>query len=115
MRLVIYLTLSMLTLVLFLAPSGEAYANGAEDKTDRLSQNQSYTFSPGYINAAKQRAEEIVRQALKDEDKGLKNKQEAIDKEIGHDIKGQQFNKPEPKLQQKSSQQDTSRPAAEAS
>ncbi len=33
----------------------------AEDKADRLSQESSYTFSPGYINAAKYQAESVLK------------------------------------------------------
>jgi hypothetical protein len=113
MRLIAYLTLSTLILTLLIAPAGGAYA-ADRDNTDRLSANQSYTFSPGYINAAKQRAEEIVRQALENKGRSPEEKQEAVDNKIGQDIKAQQLNKPEPKLQQKSGQQDTSRPAVEA-
>ncbi|MCX5686555.1 MAG: dockerin type I domain-containing protein [Candidatus Omnitrophica bacterium] len=41
---------------------GLLFANGADDNTDRLTSNQSHTFSPGYINAAKQQTDAILRQ-----------------------------------------------------
>ena len=52
----------MLTLILALTFTIPVFANGADDNTDRFTSNQSYTFSPGYINAAKQQTESILRQ-----------------------------------------------------
>ena len=101
MKLTPYLTLTTLILALLLALSGGAYAAaGREDNADRLSQNQSYTFSPGYINAAMQRAENIMNQAIK-RGKAKGNideaEEEAVDKS-GRDIKKQSHDKEAPHL-----------------
>ena len=93
MKLLNYLTMSILTIALLLAPTGGAYANSDDnDKTDRLSQNQSYTFSPGYINAAKQRADDIVKQVLAKKDKeGVSQEEnvETIKQDVGKAVKAE--------------------------
>ncbi|MCX5686941.1 MAG: right-handed parallel beta-helix repeat-containing protein [Candidatus Omnitrophica bacterium] len=52
----------ILTLILGLTFTIPVFANGDNDNTDRLTSNQNYTFSPGYINAAKQQTDAILRQ-----------------------------------------------------
>ena len=52
---------TILALILALTFTIPVYANGTDD-TDRLASNQNYTFSPGYLNAAKQQTENIINQ-----------------------------------------------------
>ena len=61
----IMITASLMILTLF-TMSGYAYAL-ITDKSDRVSQGQSQVFSPGYINAAKQKTESIINQSEKKE------------------------------------------------
>jgi len=51
-----------LMILALLMPLGYAYAWDSNDSADRLSNGSSNTFSPGYINAAKQQAYNIVNQ-----------------------------------------------------
>ncbi|MCX5686557.1 MAG: right-handed parallel beta-helix repeat-containing protein, partial [Candidatus Omnitrophica bacterium] len=51
----------ILTLILALTFTIPVFANGDNDNTDRLTSSQNYTFSPGYINAAKQQTDAILR------------------------------------------------------
>ena len=51
-----------LIILTLLMPIGSAYAWGGGDSSDRLSNDQAGVFSPGYLNAAKQQAYNIVNQ-----------------------------------------------------
>ena len=54
--------LLILMILASILPVGYAYAWEGGDNTDKLSNSQSSVFSPGYINAAKQQAYEIINQ-----------------------------------------------------
>ena len=113
MKLIPYLALSTLILALLLAPTGGAYAADRDD-TDRLSQNQSYTFSPGYINAAMQRAQNILKQSTEKKDSSLKQEENIDDMEakVGQNVKQEAADKPAPQLLKKSGSSDSSSVAA---
>ena len=49
----------------------------SDDRAERLSQESSYTFSPGYVNAAFQQARAVLRQTNPDN-----NKQGLLDRSI---------------------------------
>jgi len=53
--------LILITIAISLIYAGYSYA-GMDDKTDRLSNDQAGIFSPGYINAAKQKTEAVINQ-----------------------------------------------------
>jgi len=50
------------TIIMILSLVGSAYAYDAGDNSDRLSSTSSSVFSPGYINAAKQKTEAVIGQ-----------------------------------------------------
>ncbi|MCX5686556.1 MAG: right-handed parallel beta-helix repeat-containing protein [Candidatus Omnitrophica bacterium] len=77
---------------------GLVYANGNDDNTDRLTSNQSYTFSPGYINAAKQQTDAILRQ--ESPKKSLFDRAvEYVQSKLAHNIKEDTNTKVTPNLQ----------------
>jgi len=57
------LRITIALLISLTISTGYAYAWNSSDHTERLSSGQSNVFSPGYINAAKQQAMEVSRQA----------------------------------------------------
>jgi len=92
-----------------------SFADGTDDKNDKLSANQSYTFSPGYLNAAKQKADSILRQKSPEKgliDKKIENAQGKLDSKID-EVSGMN-EKLDPNLQQRSSIIEDASPAASA-
>ncbi len=55
-------TILIISLIFISLAATDILYSEMNDKTDRLSQNQSNVFSPGYINAAKQKTESIIGQ-----------------------------------------------------
>jgi len=92
------LTLMLLitVLALFVIP---AYA-GMEDKSDQLSANQSSVFSPGYINASKQKTDNIIYQQNKPKT-FMENTMDYVKKKLGKDVAEDSVNKPELELKKK--------------
>jgi len=76
---------------------------GMEDKSDKLSQNQSNVFSPGYINASKQKTDAIIYQQNKPKTL-MENVTEYVREKLGRKIEEGALDKPVPQLKKKTSQ-----------
>ncbi len=72
------------------------------DKTDRLSNNQAGIFSPGYINAAKQKTEAIINQSSKQKSL-MENITDYVKNKLSGKVSEGALDKPVPELKKKSS------------
>ncbi|MDP3730481.1 MAG: hypothetical protein Q8R14_03035 [Candidatus Omnitrophota bacterium] len=77
------------------------YAYSAmDDKSDRLSNDQAGIFSPGYINATKQKTDSIINQLSKPGN-SIENTTEYAKDELGDNVKEDALDKPVPELKKK--------------
>jgi len=73
------------------------------DSSDKLSQNQSSVFSPGYINASKQKTDAIIYQQNKPKT-FMENAMEYVNNKLGRKVTEDAVDKPVPELKKKTSQ-----------
>ena len=99
-RLYFILLMTMFIAITFIY-SDCSYAS-LDDRSDRLSSEQSSVFSPGYINAAKQHTEEIIRQAYSNTNT-LERNIDNMDNKLTNDVKEVATNKAVPELKKKTS------------
>ena len=93
--------LILITIIVLLTYIGYSYA-GIDDRSDRLSNNQSGIFSPGYINAAKQRTENIINQSSRPKSL-MENIAEYVKNKLGSKVDENAADKPIPELKKKTS------------
>ena len=103
----------MMIVFISLGIVSSAYA-GMDDKTDRLSNDQAGIFSPGYINAAKQKTDSIISQLSKMKNP-VENEINAAKTELGNKVSEDAAERYAPELKKKSSAAgDTSKVAEKA-
>ena len=71
-----------------------------DDKSDQLSNNQSSVFSPGYINASKQKTDSIIYQQSKPKT-FMENAMDYVKNKLGKDVAEDAVDKPELELKKK--------------
>ena len=97
-------TMKKITIVLAILAISIIFAQGSyagmDDKSDRLSNEQSSVFSPGYINAAKQKADAIIYQSSKQKD-FWENPVDYIKDKLSNKVREDAVEKPQPELKKK--------------
>ncbi len=91
--------LMMILVFISLAATDILYSE-MNDKTDRLSQNQSNVFSPGYINAAKQKTESIIGQ-LDPKKSFMEKVVEYVQNKVSNKVMEDSTDKVQPELKKK--------------
>ncbi len=93
--------LILVTITISLICTGYSYA-GVDDKSDRLFSDQAGIFSPGYINAAKQKTEAIINQSSKQKSL-MENITDYVKNKLSSKVSEGALDKPAPELKKKSS------------
>ncbi|MCX5667932.1 MAG: dockerin type I domain-containing protein [Candidatus Omnitrophica bacterium] len=93
-----------LTIILTILAISIIFAHGAyaamDDRSDRLSNEQSGVFSPGYINAAKQKTQAIINQVEKNKSP-LEKRSDAMDDKLSNKVVEDNADKPKLDLKKK--------------
>ena len=96
--------LTILIMILIFASlfAASTLYSGADDKSDRLSSDQSSVFSPGYINAAMQKTQAIVNQVNGKSNNNRKEENaEYMDNKLSNDVREDAAQRVNPELKKK--------------
>ena len=94
----LFLTIAVAVSLIMPIPAYSAVS----DSSDRLSNDQAGVFSPGYINATRQRTNEIINQSSKPKS-FMENAIEYVKSRLGNDVGEDAANKVTPELKKKTS------------
>ena len=102
----------ILTMILVFASlyAADVLYSAMNDRSDRLSNDQAGVFSPGYINAAKQKTENIINQSSKPKSL-MENIAEYVKNKLGDKVNEDAADKPTPELKKKRSATNENKPA----
>lgn len=93
-----------LTIILTILAISMIFAQGSysamDDKSDRLSNEQSNVFSPGYINASMQKTKEIINQTQKNKSP-LEMRSDTMEDKLSNKVAEDNADKPELELKKK--------------
>ena len=97
-----YLILALIMFCLLLCIAMPSSCLAIENRSERLSSDQASVFSPGYINATRQRTNEIINQSSKSKSL-MENIVEYVKDKLSNDVSEDAANKVKPELKRKTS------------